>query len=340
MKGNVRHLVTAGLLVVVSTALLYFLMTSIGLLPEEASTQAATIDRLFNAHFFMISLLFSLIVVFVLYSVVVFRSKPGEKKEGAYFKGNNRLEVIWTIIPLGTVIAFSFFGARNLAETRQAEAQPLNVRVVGFQWGWSFEYTDYGVTARELHLPVDRQVLLSLTSRDVIHSFWVPEFRVKQDALPGENLVKQLRITPTKIGNYTLMCAELCGGAHAYMNSPVIVSSKADFDTWIGEQVSAVLTDPVERGKKWAETTGCLSCHSVDGSKLVGPSWQGLFGETVRFTDGTSATADEAYLRSAILEPNMQITEGYAANVMPATYQTLLTDDQINDIVEYIKTIK
>lgn len=339
MKGNTRHLLIAGLLVVVSTAVLYFLLTSIGLLPEEASQQAATIDRLFNAHFFMISLLFSMIVVFLVYSIVVFRSKPGEKTEGAYIKGNNRLEILWTVIPLGTVIAFSFFGARNLAETRKAEPQALNVRVVAFQWGWSFEYPDFGVTSRELYLPVDRQVLLSLTSRDVIHSFWVPEFRVKQDALPGENLVKQLRITPTRIGNYTVMCAELCGGAHAYMNAPVKVVSKTDFDQWLGAQVSAVITDPVERGKKWAENTGCISCHSLDGTKLVGPSWKGLYGETVTLADGTTVVADEAYLRTAILDPNAQITQGYPANVMPSNYNTLLTDDQINDLIEYIKSI-
>ncbi len=242
MKGNAKHFVIVGILVAVSTAVLYFLLTHIGLLPTEASAQAVTIDRLFDAHFFVIALLFSIIVVFLVYSLVVFRSRPGEKQEGAYFKGNNRLEIIWTVIPLGTVIAFSFIGARNLAETRQVDQQALNVKVTAFQWAWAFEYPDYGVTSRELYLPVDHQVLFSLTSRDVIHSFWVPEFRVKQDALPGENLVKQLRINPIKVGNYTVMCAELCGGAHAYMTAPVHVVSKADFDKWISEQVNAALS--------------------------------------------------------------------------------------------------
>ena len=340
MKGSAKHLLIAGLLVPVSTALIYLLLTNIGILPEQASTQAVTIDRLFNAHFLMIALLFSMIVVFIVYSIFVFRSKPGEKQEGAYFKGNNRLEVIWTIIPLGTVIAFSFFGARNLAETRTADPQALNVTVTAFQWGWSFEYPDYGVTSRELHLPVDRQVLLSLTSRDVIHSFWVPEFRVKQDALPGANLVKQLRITPTKTGSYTVMCAELCGGAHAYMNSPVIVVSKADFESWITAQVNEVLTDPVARGQKWAETTGCIACHSLDGTRLVGPSWKGLYGETVELADGTAVTADDAYLEKSILEPNAQISKDFPANVMPATYNDLLTNDQVKDIIEFMKTVK
>lgn len=340
MKGSAKHLLIAGLLVPVSTALIYLLLTNIGILPEQASTQAVTIDRLFNAHFLMIALLFSMIVVFIVYSIFVFRSKPGEKQEGANFKGNNRLEVIWTIIPLGTVIAFSFFGARNLAETRTADPQALNVTVTAFQWGWSFEYPDYGIITQELYLPVDRQVLLSLTSRDVIHSFWVPEFRVKQDALPGENLVKQLRITPTKMGSYTVMCAELCGGSHAYMNSPVIVVSQADFESWVSEQVNEVLTDPVARGQKWAETTGCIACHSLDGTRLVGPTWKGLYGETVELTDGTTVTVDDAYLEKSILEPNAQISKDFPPNVMPATYHELLTSDQVMDIIEFMKTVK
>ncbi len=340
MKGSAKHFIFAGLVVAASTALIYLLLTNIGILPVEASVQAATIDRLFNVHWFMIALLFSLIVGFMVYSLVVFRSKPGEKQEGAYIKGNNRLEVIWTIIPLGTVIAFSFFGARNLAETRTADPQALNVKVTAFQWGWSFEYPDFGVTSRDLYLPVDRQVLLSLTSRDVIHSFWVPEFRVKQDALPGANLVKQLRITPTRTGDYQVLCAELCGGSHAYMTAPVHVVAKADFESWIAEQVGATLTDPVARGEKWAQTNGCTSCHSLDGSKLVGPTWKGLYGEQVALADGTTVTADDAYLTKSILDPNAQVSKGFPPNVMPSTYGSLLTPDQVKDIIEFIKTVK
>jgi cytochrome c oxidase subunit 2 len=340
MKGNAKHFVIASVLVAVSTAVLYLLLTNIGLLPVKASAQAVTIDRLFDAHFFMIALLFSMIGVFLVYSIVVFRSRPGEKQEGAYFKGNNRLEIIWTVIPLGTVIAFSFLGARNLAETRQIDKQALNVKVTAFQWSWLFEYPDYGIASQELYLPVDRQVLLSLTSRDVIHSFWVPEFRVKQDILPGENLVKQLRITPIEEGKYTVMCAELCGGAHAYMTAPVIVVSQADFDTWISGQLGAVSADPVERGKKWSQVNGCFACHSQDGSKLVGPTWQGLAGKPVELADGTTVTADEAYLHQAIIDPNAQISKGFPPNVMPATYTSLLTAEQINDIIAFIQTLK
>jgi cytochrome c oxidase subunit 2 len=186
---------------------------------------------------------------------------------------------------------------------------------------------------------VDRQALLSMTSRDVIHSFWVPEFRVKQDVLPGENLVKQLRVTPNKIGSYQVMCAELCGGAHAYMNSPVMVVSQAEFETWLSEQVNSVEADPAKRGEKWA-TINCVSCHSLDGTKVVGPTWKGVYGSQVELEDGTTVTVDDAYLLSSILDPNAQIHKGYPANVMPATYGELLSEAQIQDILAFIQTVK
>jgi cytochrome c oxidase subunit II len=310
------------------------------LLPPADAVQALTIDRLFNAHFFMIALLFSLIGSFLIYSIVVFRAKPGDKSAGSFFKGNSRLEIFWTVIPLMTVIIFSFFGARNLAETRRVDPDALVVKVTASQWAWLFEYPEYGFKAKELYLPVNRQVLLRLTSRDVIHSFWVPEFRVKQDALPGENLVKELRITPIKTGTYKVLCAELCGGAHADMVAPVVVANQADFETWITQQLSKAVEDPVERGKTYAETTGCLVCHSVDGTHLTGPTFKGVFGSQRELTDGSTVTADENYLRQAILDPNAQIVKGYAPNVHPGDYASLLTEQQVTDMLAFIRSIK
>jgi len=337
-SGTMKHFLIVGALVIASTVLISLLFFAVGLLPDQASTQAVTIDTLFNAHFVIIAFLFSLITVFMVYSAIVFRSKPGEKQEGSYFTGNTRLEVVWTLIPLVTVLGFSYWGAQNLAEIRQEASQPLNVRVVGYQWAWLFEYPDYGVTSTTLYLPVNKQALRSLTSRDVIHSFWVPEFRVKQDVLPGENLVKQLRVTPNKIGSYEVMCAELCGGAHAYMNSPVQVVSQAEFEAWLSEQVNATEADPAVRGQKWAEIN-CTSCHTLDGSKLVGPTWKGLYGSQVELEDGSVVTVDDAYLLESILDPNKLIHKGYPANVMPATYGDLLTDEQIQDILAFIQTV-
>jgi cytochrome c oxidase subunit 2 len=340
MRGNAKHFVFAGILVVVLTAGIYIGLRSIGILPVEASAQAVTVDSLFDAHFFMIALLFSLIVGFLLYSLVVFRAKPGDRSAGAFIKGNSRLEVIWTVIPLGVVIGFSFYGARNLAEIQKADPQAMLIKVTASQWAWQFEYPDYGVKSKDLYLPVNQQVVFSLTSRDVIHSFWVPEFRLKQDVLPGANLVKELRITPTRIGQYKLLCAELCGGAHADMTAPVYVVSKADFEKWVAEQVGKTVKDPITRGKTYADANGCTTCHSDDGTRLSGPTFKGLYGSQVQLAGGAMVSADAAYLRQSIIDPNAQIVAGFAPNVHPGDYSKILTDTQIADILEYIKSLK
>jgi cytochrome c oxidase subunit II len=340
MKGSGKHFVFVGILVVAMTAVLYLGMRAIGLLPTAAAVQAETVDQLFYVHFFMIALLFSLIGGFLIYSIVVFRAKPGDLSAGAFFKGNSRLEVFWTIIPLVTVVAFSFFGARNLAETRRVDPDAMVVKVTASQWAWQFEYPDYGIKSRELYLPVNKQVLFRLTSRDVIHSFWVPEFRIKQDALPGENLVKELRITPIKNGKYTLLCAELCGGAHADMTAPVVVVSQTDFEAWVATQLAKTVKDPAERGKTYVDASGCLSCHSVDGTRLSGPTFTGLYGSARELEGASTVNADEAYLRQAIVDPNAQIVKGYAPNVHPGDYASVLTEQQVTDMIEFVKTLK
>jgi cytochrome c oxidase subunit II len=187
---------------------------------------------------------------------------------------------------------------------------------------------------------VNRQVHLVMTSRDVIHSFWVPEFGIKQDILPGENLVKELRINPTKTGSYTVACNQLCGGAHAYMTAPVHVVSTQEFDSWLASKSNASSQTPVQRGQALSQNNGCLACHSLTGAKGIGPTWKGLAGEVVKLVDGTTVTADDAYLQEAIVNPNKQITAGFPPGVMPQTYKNVLSDQQIQDIIAYMKTIK
>jgi cytochrome c oxidase subunit 2 len=335
-----RHFVIVGVLVIIMTVLVNLVLTVGNLLPVEASVQAITVDQLFGVHFFLISFLFSLIFVFIAYSIVVFRAKPGETGFGKFFKSNNRLEFVWTSIPLLTVLGLSFLGSQSLAETLRSDPQAMEIKVVAFQWGWSFEYPASGVISTQLILPLNKQVLLRMTSKDVIHSFWVPEFRVKQDILPGANLEKTLRITPNQIGQYKVRCAELCGGSHAYMEAPVNVVSQADFDAFITAEMANVVTNPVDLGKKIAQTSGCISCHSLDGGKTVGPTWKGLAGSTVDLADGTQVVADDAYLKSSIQNPNLQIVKGYAANIMPKTYSTSLNDQQMGDIIAFIQSLK
>ena len=170
----------------------------------------------------------------------------------------------------------------------------------------------------------------------MIHSFWVPEFRVKQDALPGDALVKQLRITPTKIGEYKVRCAELCGTQHATMESPVVVMESKDFDAWLDKESKSIPTDPVERGKRWAQQFGCIACHSTDGKAGVGPSWKDIYGKQEDLADGTSATVNDAYIKESILTPGAKIVKGFS-NAMPTLG---MSDAQITDLIEYIKTLK
>ncbi len=333
-----KHFVIVAVLVVISTLLVNAGLGAIGLLPVEASAQAKPIDALFNIHFKLIAFLFSLIVVFMLYSIVVFRRKPGETGDGAHIEGNTKLEVTWTVLPLLTVLAIATIGAQTLAETRRVDPQAIVIKVTAGQWFWKFEYPDYGVSSTTLNLPVNRQIWLQMESQDVIHSFWVPEFRVKQDILPGRET--EIRVTPTLVGQYQVRCAELCGTSHALMETPVVVMAETDFKTWAAEQKKLASASPEDRGKKLAAENGCAACHSADGSRIVGPTWKGLYGSDVALSDGTTVKADDAYLKESIINTNVKIVNSFAPTIMPSNFRERLSDDQINDIIAYIKSLK
>ena len=333
-----RHFVVVGILVIVVTILAYGGLMAVGLMPIEASAQAGPIDRLWNLELATISFLSALILVPFTYSLVVFRQRKGDTTDAGHVEGNTNLEIVWTIIPLFLVMTFAYLGAGNLAEIRRVDPNAMVVKVTGQQWSWSFEYPTYGVTSTEMHVPVGQQILLQMTSRDVIHSFWVPEFRPKQDLVPGR--ITELRITPTVIGNYKVRCAELCGTSHAYMEQPVIVSSQADFDAWMAEEVKkaeAAAATPEGRGQALVAASGCVACHSTNGAEGIGPTWFGLFGSQVKISGDGTVTADEAYIHESIKAPQAKIVAGFENQLMP-NYG--FTDEQINDIVAYIKTIK
>jgi cytochrome c oxidase subunit II len=333
-----RHFVVVGILIVVVSILAYAGLIAVGLMPVAASAQAGPIDRLLNLEWATISFLSALILVPFTYSLIVFRRKKGDTTDATHVEGNTNLEIIWTIVPLFLVMAFAYLGAGNLAEIQRADPNAMVVRVTAQQWSWSFEYPEFGVTSTELHVPVDRQILLQMTSRDVIHSFWVPEFRPKQDLVPGR--ITQLRVTPTKIGNYKVRCAEMCGTSHAYMEQPVIVSNQTDFDAWMAEEVKkaeAAAATPEGRGQALVSASGCAACHSINGAVGIGPTWYGLFGSQVPISGDGTVTADEAYIHESIKAPQAKIVAGFENQLMP-TYG--FNDDQINDIVAYIKTLK
>ncbi|HVN55646.1 MAG TPA: cytochrome c oxidase subunit II [Anaerolineaceae bacterium] len=341
-RNEMRRFVFLGILVILLSILVYAGLVNARILPVEASLQAVPIDWFFHFHFAAIAFLFSLIFVFMVYSMIAFRRRPGETGDGRHISGNTRLELTWTIIPLITVLAVATIGAQNLAETRQIDPQAMVVNVTGGQWFWSFEYPGTGVTSSTLYLPVNKQILFRLTSKDVIHSFWVPEFRIKQDALPGANLVRELRLTPDQTGKFKVRCAEMCGVSHAYMESLVVVVSQTEFSAWLQQQQAAASKDPVARGQVLATVNGCLSCHSTDGTIKIGPSFKGLYGSQVILSDGSTRTADENYIKTSIIDPRFQIVKGFEskANVMPTDFGKKLNDQQIQDLVEFIRSLR
>jgi cytochrome c oxidase subunit II len=333
-----KHFIIIALLVIASTLAIHGGLTSIGLLPVQASAQAVSIDQLFGIYVWAIAFVFSLIIVILLYSLVVFRRRKGETGEGTHFEGNNTLEVIWTVLPLVAVLYLAFLGARSLSETRRIDPSAMVVKVIAEQWNWQFQYPDYLFSSKELYLPVGQQVDLQMTSLDVIHSFFVPQFRLKQDILPGRTV--DLRITPSRIGHYTLTCSQLCGSHHTDMVANVVVVSKADFLAWTKVEIASAPKDPVLIGQQLASLYGCAVCHSIDGTTKVGPTWLHLYNSSVPLSDGTKVTADQTYITNSIVNPNLQIVAGFSPNVMPGTFAQALTQPQIQNLLAYIESLK
>ena len=234
---DIRHFIYAGILVAVGTAVMYWVLDVVLSLPEAASSQAYIIDGVVNLHLILIAFLFSLVTVFMLYSLVVFRRRPGDDGDGAHFEGNSALEIAWTVIPLIIVVVFGYIGIVSLNDVTRAESNEVAVNVTGFQWAWTFEYPE-GFVSPDLVLPVDRQARMVMNAADVIHSFWIPEMRVKQDLVPGKETT--LVFTPTVVGDYMLRCAELCGLSHWSMVGNVRVLEQEEYDRWLADQIAGV----------------------------------------------------------------------------------------------------
>ncbi len=336
-----RHFVIVGILVLVMTVLTYVGLDAAGIArqmhPVAASAQAESIDSLWNLEIIAISFLFALIVVPMVYSLIVFRRKKGDMTDAEHIEGNTSLEIGWTVGPLILVVVFAYLGAYSLGEVRREDPNAFVINVTARQFAWTFEYPEYGIVSDVLYLPVNKQVLLKMESPDVIHSFWVPEFRVKQDIVPGR--VTEYRITPSLEGEYKVRCAELCGTSHAFMENMVIVTSQVNYDAWVAEQSElAALAgqSPEGQGQILAVQNGCIGCHSIDGTPLTGPTWFGLYESQRQLEDGGSVAADDAYITESILDPLAKIVAGYP----PVMSSYDLTDEQIANLIAYIKTLK
>ena len=333
-----KHFIIVAILVAILTVLTIFGLNEIGLMPEQASMQALPIDWMWDMQVNAMSFLFALIIVPIVYSLVVFRRKKGDTSEGEHIEGNTPLEITWTILPLFAVLSFAYLGAFTLGESRLVDPQAMEVNVTAQQFAFTFEYPEFRIISEELYLPVDKQVHLNMTSKDVIHSFWVPEFRVKQDIVPGR--VTEYRINPSEEGSYKVRCAELCGASHSYMLANIKVVSKDEFDAWIGERLAEAAIaaqTPESRGEALVVQNGCTACHSIDGSPGIAPTWFELYGEQVELADGTTVTADDEYYKESILDPQAKIAAGFETVLMP---QFQFTDEEIADIIAYLKTLR
>jgi len=264
----------------------------------------------------------------------VFRYSKKRNPVAAQISGNNTLEIIWTVIPLILVMVMFFYGYKGFITMRRVPEGARVVNVTAFMWGWEFQYEN-GKKSKELFLPVNEPVKLNLHSLDVIHSLYIPSFRIKEDVVPGKQ--NYMWFIPELKGSYEILCAEYCGLRHSYMESKVHVLPKEEFDTWLAD-FQPEAKDP--KGLDLIKSNACVGCHSLDGSKLVGPSFKGFYGnEHQVITDGKerTITADDEYIKKSILEPNADVAKGYPGHVMQS-YRKSLTDEDIQQIIDYLKS--
>ncbi|MGH7828868.1 MAG: cytochrome c oxidase subunit II [Candidatus Binatia bacterium] len=307
-------------------------MLGFPLFPEQASSIAGRVDALY--YFLLgVSLFFaSLIFLLIIYFAVRYRRRS-EDEQPRPITADIRLEVAWSVIPLALTMVMFAWGARLFFVMRHPPADALEIYVVGKQWMWKFQHPEGMREINELHVPVGRAVKLTLASEDVIHSMFVPAFRVKQDAVPGRYTT--VWFEATKTGRYRLFCAEYCGTQHSGMIGRVVVMAPAAYERWLGGGVSEISL--ADAGRNLFERLGCSTCH-LPADTGRGPSLVGLMGSRVRLKGGGSVVADAGYIRESMVQPNAKIVAGYPP-VMP-TFKGLIGEEGILQIVAYIGSLK
>jgi len=322
--------------------------------PPAASTDAHQIDTLYDVLMIVSVPIFVLVMAVALYSVTRFRARPGDMGDGAPIHGNAKLEVIWVLVPFLIVSALAYYAWVVLDDIEQKKPGELRVHVFGQQFAWSYEYRGKNgkpIRSSDLYLPVNKPVRFDISARDVIHSFWIPTFRLKSDAVPG--ITTKWRATPNKIGDQTIVCAELCGLGHAAMRSTAHVVSQADFDKWLanasggpaptgggagaqsgtpGAQGSSSTGD----GKAVFTQNGCGGCHQLaaaGSNGTVGPSLDNLMADAK--VNGKGRTP-EAYVRESIVNPDAVVVPGFPKGTMPQSFGKDLTKEQIDALVAFL----
>ena len=293
------------------------------------------VDQVFFYILAITVFLLALITFLMVYFVIRYQKKRNPQPSDVH--ENIWLEIIWTVVPTLLVLTMFYYGLTGFNFLKKVPADAMKVKVIARQWSWLFEYEN-GIKSTELKVPVGKPVKLSLTSQDVIHGFYAPAFRIKQDVVPG--MTNTLWFQSTEVGTFDVFCTQYCGLQHANMATKITVLPVEEFNQWYQkgkEEMETARGKP--RGVQLFQEKGCMACHSMDGTPRVGPTLQGLFGKTVTvLTDGKerSIVADEAYLRKSLLEPNADVVKGYPS-IMSLQK---MTEDEVNELVKYMKELK
>lgn len=300
-------------------------------LPTDASTLAPEYDSLFYFVLWTSVIIFVGVVAAMVWFAYKYR-RTGSDERPELVEENKLIEISWVVIPTILVLIVFTWGFRAFIKFGVAPPGAYEVTVRAQQWSWLFTYPN-GVQSSELHVPIDRPVRLKMSSTDVIHSFAVPAFRIKQDVLP--NRYSYVWFEPTRTDSFKVFCTEYCGTQHSGMLADVIVQSQSDFEQWLQEAGTPEDMPLPELGERVYQQQGCQACHSLDGSRGVGPSFQNAYGTERQFADGSSTVADANYIRQSILNPGEKVVEGYQ-NVMPASYSEL-SEREVSALVAFIE---
>jgi cytochrome c oxidase subunit II len=300
-------------------------------------TGTAIADQVNNLYSFLLWVSFiscAILIGGMVFFVLKYKRKTNKDKT-AYITHNHFLEFLWSFIPLVIFLFVFAWGWRIYHEMRAMPANAFEVNVFGRQWAWDFLYKSGKQTTNEFVVPAGEPVKLVLTSKDVIHSFYIPSMRLKQDAVPGRYTA--LWFTAEKTGNYHVFCTEYCGAAHSSMLATMKVVPRAEFDQWLQQNDEGLSL--AEKGKKLFNEKGCVACHSVDGTIKVGPSLKGVVGRKVEWEGGTSGIADENYIQESVMTPNAKVVKGFPAGTMP-TFQGQISEVQLAALIEYFKSLE
>jgi cytochrome c oxidase subunit 2 len=306
-------------------------------LPQQASTFAWEVDAIYLFIAFVCFVFGAGVFAALVYFTIKYKRKS-EDEIPEQIEGNTPLEIFWSVVPLGIAMVMFFWGALLFFKISTPPAEALNFYVVGKQWMWKTQHPSGKREINELHVPLGQPVKLTITSEDVLHSFYIPAFRTKIDAVPGRYTTSWFE--PTRPGEYHIFCTEYCGLDHSRMIGRVVVLEPAQYVQWLktGSVMTASLSssDPPEvAGAKLFQEQRCNTCHQTNGT--LGPMLTGIFGHQIKLQSGETIVADESYVRESIMNPIAKIVAGYQP-IMP-TYQGQLSEDQIMQLIAYIKSL-